>query len=475
MQIVVLAAFVVSLVFLAPETLSRLAAPGALTPAAVVAYVGLAFLLARLNTELAFLAVRRRSATRAVVLRRHNRLLLVTHLWLIGGLAAVVGLGYGQWVMRTLGLAAVPLVGKLLAVSPFIAALLLTWVANYPFYRLVRVQLSADGGGGEAARAWTLRQYLSYNCRHHLLFILVPVALIVLAEDLLWKYVEPALPDSDLGGMVLGAAMGAAALGVFFVAPVLIVRIWRTEPLPDTPLRRGLESLCRRLKLRYRDILVWKSEGMIANAGVMGLAGRVRYVLLADGLLERMSPEEIKAVFAHEAGHIVSHHIFFSAVFAVAASAFSALAAEPLAAALGLTFEGEWGTIGVMLALLIGTWGLGFGYLSRRFERQSDVIAAWVIGREAADPADDRGDPGRITPEGAAVFSRALERVAELNGIPPRQHNWRHGSIAGRVSYVLWLGATGGSRREIDALVGRIKVVLLVALVAGLTAVLAGW
>ena len=200
---------------------------------------------------------------------------------------------------------------------------------------------------------------------------------------------------------------------------------------------------------------------MTANAAVMGMIGPVRYVLLTDALIEQMPPQQIQAVFAHEAGHIVSHHIFYSVLFAVSAALLAACTGQRLATALDWN---PWTTEVLVAGLLVGAWGLGFGWLSRRFERHSDVQAAWAM---------DQSDHGRITPAGAALYASTLQTVARLNGIPLQQRNWRHGSIAARVRYVLRLGGTGGTRRPIDRLIRRIKIILwITTAAAGLCAAL---
>jgi hypothetical protein len=79
--------------------------------------------------------------------------------------------------------------------------------------------------------------------------------------------------------------------------------------------------------------------------------------------------------------------------------------------------------------------------------------------------------PGRITPEGAAVFAMALQRVAELNGMSYNRRNWRHGSIAWRVQYILSLGSTAGNRSDIDRTVRRIKAICWLLLAAAVAAV----
>jgi len=149
----------------------------------------------------------------------------------------------------------------------------------------------------------------------------------------------------------------------------------------------------------------------------------------------------------------------YAVVFVIAATLLSAWASETAAGLLGLS---SWSVDLIALTLMGAALGLGFGRVSRRFERHSDVIGAWA----AAPPPED--DPLRVTPEGSAIYAQALQQVARLNGMPPSQPNWRHGSIANRVSYILWLGGTHGSRRDADRAVRRVKLgIWAAALLAG--------
>jgi len=462
---------IVSLYLTDPVVLATLGGPGWITAVAGLGYVALGGLAASVGAAVTARAVR--NAPGPVpprVLKRQNLFGLFLNVYLVGGLAAALTLGYGRWVGFTLGLARAPLVGMLAAIAPFVAALLLVWMCGYPAYRAVRRRMAA--AAVEPPVIWTRAQYVAYNARHHLLFVLVPVSLIVLLQDLLGLYLGPVLPQTALGAALLTATMIAAALSVFVVAPAMIVRIWRTRPLPDGPLRRGLERMAERMGLRFREILVWRTEGAIANAAVMGLVPRVRYVLLSDALLDRMDDAEVRAIFGHEAGHAASHHILHAMVFVISAVTLCMLAGMLLA---DLLSWGEWAYAVLPVVLVVAVAGVGFGMLSRRFERQSDVIGAWAVGADIEpEPPSVCGDADAVRPEGAALFARALQRIAALNGIPPRQRNWRHGSIADRISYILWLGATRGSRGTIDAAVRRIKrglwVLLAVAVAAAVWA-----
>lgn len=459
MQFLVLSAFVVVLLLL---EMPISAEPSWLIAPALVVYFTLAALICQVGTLLSLRSLRGEGELTSSAIRAHGLMSLASRIWLVAGLGGLVLLGYGKWVMIDLHLGAIPLAGKAVVLAPFIAALLLTWYLEYPFYAVMKRQLAAQQmlAGTNIRPGWTLGEYLAYNVRHHLLFIAVLVGLIILIYDILSLYVGPPLPE-NVAYYVLPGGTAAGALLVFLFAPLLIVRIWRTRRMGDGELRSELENLCRELKFKCRDILIWQSGGMVVNAGVMGLLGRLRYILLTDALLEHMDRRCIKAIFAHEAGHIISHHIFYSAIFAVTTVVFSVTGAVALAAVAGWD---DWTVDILSLAVLLAAWGIGFGYLSRRFERQSDVLAAWAVDRPSAGE-----DDGRITPEGAATFAWALQRVAQLNGIPQGQFNWRHGSIAKRVRYVLHLGGTGGGRGEIDKTVHRIKMGLWVALGAAIT------
>lgn len=451
MQIVVLGAFLVALTLAdQPAVVEQ---RWAFVPA-LAAYFAVAVAAGALRTSLSLRALARAGEASAAALRRHGVLSSVTQAWLVFGLAGVILLGYAQWVVHGLGLDRVPLLTEAALLLPFLAALVLDWLLEYPFYRAVRLHMAARQPyeGPPVRPGWTLREYLEYNLRHNVLFVAAPVGLILLASDLV-ALAEPLLPAS-MAKAAVGLASAACSAAVFVLAPALIIRVWRTTRLPEGLLREALLHSCRQLRLKVRELLLWQTGGMIINAGVMGLIAPVRYVLLTDALLEQMDRRQVMAVFAHEAGHILSHHLFYSVLFAMSSVSLCGLAGELAAERLG------WSQMAAQagsMALLAAVWAVAFGWISRRFERQSDVIGAWASGPMGAS-AD-----GRITTEGAAVFGSALQRVAELNGIPLRQRKWRHGSIASRVEYIFGLSLRGGTREEIDRVVRRIKAGLWVA------------
>jgi STE24 endopeptidase len=244
---------------------------------------------------------------------------------------------------------------------------------------------------------------------------------------------------------------------VLAVSPIFIRMAWPTRSMPDGPLRRRLESVSRRSGFRCADILVWDTDHLMVNACVTGILPRFRYVLLSDALIDSLTPLEIAAVFGHEIGHVAHRHLqyflfFFVgclAVLTMASDAFAGLetwiatlttadAAAP--SALRDVIEGL-----VVLAAVGAFFGVVFGHLSRRFERQADVYGCKVVScgspdcpphfdfeGPTADPAPIRG----VCPAGVQIFADALATVAQQNGIDADSRSWRHGSIASRRAFL---------------------------------------
>ncbi|KKL51238.1 hypothetical protein LCGC14_2297500, partial [marine sediment metagenome] len=307
MQILVVAGFVVAM-SLMPASGPDPAPPAWWLPALLAAgYVAVAYSATRLTAGLGLRRLMRSQGGPPRLGKVPVALALATQVYLVAGLAGLMLLGWGDLVFHRLALGAVPLAPKVLAVAPFVLALCVHWWTIYPLQRALRMQLSQDlaMAGEPVPRTWSRGEFLGLNIRHSLLFVAVPAGAIVLMLDILAWAQSANWLGSDVAGVIGVLASGC----VLLLAPAAIVRIWRAYPLPAGPLRAELDDRCRRMKLTCREILVWQTGGTIANAGVMGLIGPVRYVLLSDVLLERMDDEQVEAIFAHEAGHVACRHI----------------------------------------------------------------------------------------------------------------------------------------------------------------------
>lgn len=160
---------------------------------------------------------------------------------------------------RTPVVGAWPLIPGLLALVPFLLAITLVWIAVYPADRAVRqIALELYLFRGKPLRpVWPLGQYLLYNLRHQVLFILIPMLLILAAHDLVVLFEKDIQRITELR-YATDLLIGLAAVAVAVVTPEILRHVWVTRRLPAGPLRDRLLLLGRRLRLRYRDILVWR-------------------------------------------------------------------------------------------------------------------------------------------------------------------------------------------------------------------------
>lgn len=328
-------------------------------------------------------------------LKRYYRLLTIHRVLLVA--AYGLSLHWLQWpvvIGKTWSMANWVLMDEFLMLLPFLLALVLSWVA------LFRVDKRLRGA------TWGLGEYLVFHSRHYLGVIVLPIffffALFDIASLLLGSRLEDPFVHWPLAV--------ALVLSMYAFAPLGLRVIWRTTPLPDGPLRRDLEAMMQRVGLRCRDILVWETGGgRIANACIAGVFPGLRYVFLSDALLWNLAPDEIAAIFGHELGHAKHRHIPFYVVFCLAFAFFSA------------AIEANAGSLvkGAPLALLtlVLYWGVIFGFLSRRLERQADIYGARLVGD-------------------MDTFIRSLEKIAYLNGMTRKLRSWRHFTIAKRVAFL---------------------------------------
>ena len=491
-----------------------------LGPAVFLGFYALLVLVMRLWSGLLARRITHGNLGRA--LRGYGRVLLVARFlvptWFGIGLFL---LGWGHLVSDLTGrLDPVELPGVLLGTLPAFAAWAGLWWSQYPADHSLREHTLLDDLESDLPvhAPPSFRNYFTSNLRLQLLFTAAPVLAILLIRDVLALAVMAAGGPSALGsaeGVDFATMLISTGL-VFVFAPELLRRVLHTQPLPDSPLRRRLEALCRRVGMRYRDILLWRTQNNMGNAAVMGIAPPVRYILLSDLLLERMDDEQIEAVFAHEVGHVVHRHMAWYVVV-ILIFTLAMLSVERVVPKEVPVLEGvPQGVVDVGLQLLVlVVFLVYFGFVSRRFERQADVYAARVIEANAAtgselraagpglaafpippfpeprtlNPEPSNLPPTHVGPYGATVFASALHRVALMNNIPlaprrrPRRgvarrvghavdgvvdslHNWLHGSIHHRMEYLRGLSRDPSLTGRFDRFMVRLYCALLFALFA---------
>jgi STE24 endopeptidase len=142
------------------------------------------------------------------------------------------------------------------------------------------------------------------------------------------------------------------------------------------------------------------------------------------------------------------------------------------------------------MGLIVLVWAVGFGGVSRRFEWQADLFGARSVtpGPEECDQpclvhgtavlvptgpdgpsasGTQRGEP--VCASAALLFAGALQRIADLNGIPVDARSWRHSSISNRMRLLQNYAVDPLSAARLERSVAIIKAVLLAGTVIGLT------
>lgn len=365
----------------------------------------------------------------------------------------------GDWdclVLDTLRLkAALPLaVGPL--ILPFLLSMLVAWAAFY------RVELALHQTASQAAQAhafWTRDQFLLFHLRQQFgLWVAVwttYLALDLLTEQALGLFLADAAWRRNVASVTALVAVG-------LLLPRILTHVLATEPLPAAPLRAKLEATLKRLKLPSTDLRLWRTNGNMANALVVGLFPSSRSVLLSDLLVDSLGPEQIEAVVGHELGHIRHRHLFLYAAFILLSCLLFTLAGEALktqlASVMTWSFELPWAAqvsasaaLASAAALVVGGlyFWIVYGALSRLCERQADIfgckavqaspgapaLSADGLSANAAEKANETGAP-TLHAHGIQVFVSTLLRVADVNGMNPRAPGWLHGSIAQRVAFL---------------------------------------
>ncbi len=314
----------------------------------------------------------------------------------------------------------IPTLLALLFLALFVFYLSIVWASAHKVYRLI---YDSDV---------SIENYIVSNIRFASP-ILLPWLFLSGVSDIIF-----ALPFES-PKQFLSTTQGQVVYFLFFLfliaifGPLIIKKFWKCKPLEAGYDRIRIEKLCQRAGMKYADILHWPIfGGKMITAGVMGLVKRFRYILVTDGLLRFLSPEEIDAVIAHEIGHVKKKHIlfylFFFAGFMLISYAsfdlfiYAILYAEPLFRWIGTTGFNQVAVTSVFFSLVVITTFLVyfrfiFGYFMRNFERQADCYVYTLFNS-------------------AFPLITTLNKIAVTSGQPADKPNWHHFSIAERIQYL---------------------------------------
>jgi len=405
----------------------------------------------------------------AVAHRRLDRLTTLAELSLLP--LFLMDLALGALGMTRALIGDLILFDELIVMAPTLGLLVWTWWCYYPIDRALReaMILRRLDEGQPVYPIWSAGEFVLAQVRHQMLLFLLPL-LAVLA----WSETVDWLGPDGRGwiGLAAGPWLVVAGAGVIFlVTPVVIRHVWDTRALPAGEVRRRLEGLCEDYGVTVRELLLWRTFGGMANAAVLGLAPGLRYILLSDALLDRASAAEVEAVMAHELAHVKKKHMpwLMAAAVGLAGLLEAAVYIGANVAWQVTGWQPSWLLLGLAAPAAAG-WFFGFGWVSRRVERQADAFAVRHLALRQAEPTRDGAGRVLIDRESAATMVAALGQVARLNHVRLSRKSWRHGSIAWRQAYLQSLVGSPASLLRIDRLMWAINAASVVMI-----GVLAWW
>lgn len=187
----------------------------------------------------------------------------------------------------------------------------------------------------------------------------------------------------------------------------------KTVSLPE--LEGWIEDLRARRSLPRFHIRV--QNGPFENAFAVGGLG-AHLVVVGNGLVEGLSPAQLRAVVAHEIAHVERRDVpRLLLPLVVVGGTLHAISVVKVSHPLFETLE-VWGlACGAVLAgLFAGTFMMLLpGFFMRRMEFGADRLAAEMLGD-------------------GELLAQALERLAEITGQPLDQWSWSHPPLQARIA-----------------------------------------
>jgi STE24 endopeptidase len=371
-------------------------------------------------------SLRRDSTRRTHYLQKFSRLRgLHSLIWLAGAAIVLQHLGWVRLVRFNWHMDGVFLLDDVLVFLPVIVPLVLSWAAFYEVERYLYG--TAQSQDLAECSLVTRRQYLVLHARQYLAVLFIPAIAVLTMQDVI-RYAEPIIPG-DSEALLLFLPIGA--LIVFF--PLLLKRIWDTEPLASGELRDRLLAFSDRLGFKSGELLVWRTNRMIANAAIAGLVRPWRYVFFSDVLLAKFDLPEIEVILGHEIGHVSRKHLLerlllmalpillwfvFARSFPDLIQSISLWLAD-----IGIREGIQAAAFGpIALALYAATL---FASHAKLLEYDADLYAA-----RAVDP------DGHLSPIGTQSVTAVLEKLAIVAGMNRRKRSWLHPTIARRIAFL---------------------------------------
>ncbi|MGA2027543.1 MAG: M48 family metalloprotease, partial [Syntrophobacteraceae bacterium] len=300
----------------------------------------------------------------------------------------------------------------------FLVHLAVIWFWSQPSYQILF--------GVKVSRAHFIKGQLSFTS-----VILVPWFLISTLTDLLQFTKTPSFMTTDFAQLLL---IAFTLIGFVLLGPWLIIRMWGCKPLPQDNVKAELERFCNDHDFRTGGLLLWSVFGTeMLTAGVVGILPGLRYILITPGLLKTLDIAELKAVVAHEMGHVRKKHLLLFVLLMILfilltydlGDTLTLLALSNRTIFNWYAAPGDFAASLVSLlsaipviVLMILYFRFIFGYFLRNSERQADLYAMELVG----DPQ---------------LLISSLEKIAFHSGRIEDLPSWHHYSIRQRIEFLI--------------------------------------
>ena len=304
-----------------------------------------------------------------------------------------------------------------LTLLPLMGLLVIRTSATYSFSRALLAT-------HHKSPARSRRAHIAVTLREHFGLVLVPLMIAWIVIDLVRLIgIDHLFAEHRL-------ATAVAATVVFLIAfPRLVLVVWNTTPLRAGPLRTRLERLAFTNRAALPPLYVWNTRNRLSGALLVGCFWPHRSVVLTDGLIARLTDDQIEAVVAHELAHLQHRHpqLRLMALLAPLAAAVLVLTALPLDATAALSLLADSSPILFSVLLLVASFVLilAFGPWARLLETQADLTACRLL--EPYRSSDD------LHPTAARPHLRLGRALAALEPAR-RQASWQHPSLAARLA-----------------------------------------
>lgn len=384
----------------------------------------------------------------------------------------VVGIAWFGWLEAVRGVVGdLIVIDELLAIFPTGCFMIGAWWAIEPIERrLKEATLLRELQSGAPIWAPPSRvDYVIDQFRHHVLLVLIPLLLVAIWQEGILRvpawaerfdFVLPHWWSTSAELLQWGGV-----LGVLLIAPVVLKTVWNTVPLAEGPVYDRAMAVCNSHNVRVTGPLVWQTRGGVVNAAILGIVWPFRYLLLSDGLLERLTAPQVEGVLAHEVAHVRKGHMLRLALWVVACVLVCGWLTFWSSHAMGF---GESPSIAFEIAsslLTLAFVATIFGFVSRRYEWQADAFAASHLS----------GDSPTVSIAAAETMVETLESVASHNGVQRHRFSWRHGSIATRQELIWKLVGSPRGKMPIDRVCWWLNLASILLIAASLAPLLFDW